>query len=281
MAAARRMPMSEPERLTMYHIPGCPFSERVEILLELKGLHGLMADVEIDISKPRPDWLLNKTRGTTSLPALTLENGETLKESMVIMRYFEDRFPERPVAQKDPFRHAVEAMLCATDGAYSGAGYRMILNRDPARREEMKAEVDAQYARLDDFLGYYSPEGTFLFEEFGWAEVAFTPMFKRLWFLDYYEAYQIPAPLKRVQRWRDACLAHPAAQHRSHEELIKLYYDYSQGGGNGRIPEGRRVSSFTLDAPWQGRPWPPLDKWGHAASDEELGLMDTAAQAAE
>ena len=188
--------MSEPERLTMYHIPGCPFSERVEILLELKGLGGIMADVEIDISKPRPDWLLKKTRGTTALPALTLENGETLKESMVIMRYFEDRFPERPVAQADPYRHAVEGMLCATDGAYSGAGYRMILNRDPAKRDELKAEVDAQYARLDDFLSYYSPDGTFLFDDFGWAEVAFTPMFKRLWFLDYYEAYEIQHMLK-------------------------------------------------------------------------------------
>ena len=160
--------MSDAEQLTMYHIPGCPFSERVEILLELKGLHGIMADVEIDISKPRPDWLLKKTRGTTALPALTLENGETLKESMVIMRYFEDRFPEHPVAQKDPFRHAVEGMLCATDGAYSGAGYRMILNRDADKRQACQDEVDAQYARLDDFLSYYSPTGTYLFEDFGW-----------------------------------------------------------------------------------------------------------------
>eukprot|EP01035_Chromulina_nebulosa_P007668 gene7668-10357_t len=67
----------------MYHIPGCPFSERVELLLDLKGLSTIMADHEIDISKPRPDWLLRKTRGTTALPALELENGETLKESMV------------------------------------------------------------------------------------------------------------------------------------------------------------------------------------------------------
>jgi glutathione S-transferase len=157
----------------------------------------------------------------------------------------------------------------------------MILNRDPARRDELRAEVDTQYARLDDFLSYYSPNGTFLFEAFGWAEVAFTPMFKRLWFLDYYEAYEIPARHKRVARWREACLDHPAAQGRTREELIKLYYDYSQGGGNGRIPEGRRVSSFTPDVAWQARPWPPRDKWGHAATDAELGLVEAAATAAE
>ena len=273
--------MADAEQLTMYHIPGCPFSERVEILLELKGLHGLMADVEIDISKPRPDWLLKKTRGTTALPALTLENGETLKESMVIMRYFEDRFPERPVAQKDPFRHAVEGMLSATDGAYSGSGYRMILNRDADKREECKQGVDAQYARLDDFLSYYAPDRDFLFEDFGWAEVAFTPMFKRLWFLEYYEDYVIPQNLKRVIRWRDACVAHPAAQTRTRQEIITLYYDYTQGGGNGRIPEGRAISSFTLDPPWSKRPMPPKDKWGHSASDAELGLLPATSVAAE
>jgi len=260
-------------KMVIYHIPGCPFSERVEILARLKRLDEVFEDMEIDISRPRPDWLLRKTRGSTKLPAMTLENGETLKESMVIMRYLEDRFPEPPVAQRDPYRHAVEGMLCCLDMQFSGAGYRMILNQELDKREELRGEVDAQYAQLDDFLNYYAPDRDYLFGEFGWAEVAFTPMFKRLWFLEYYEDYQVPARLKRVMRWREACVNHPAAQHRSHEELIKLYYDYSQGGGNGRIPEGRKVSSFTLEPHWSERPMPPRDKWEHAATDAELGLI--------
>ncbi len=261
------------ETLTLYHIPGCPFSERIEILLALKGMESALKDVEIDISKPRPDWLLAKSGGTTALPLLDVENGETLKESMVILRYLEDRYPERRVAAADPYDHAVEGMLCATDGAFTGAGYRMILNRDPAQRDALKAEVDAQYARLDIFLKRYATGPDYLFGEFGWAEVAFTPMFKRLWFLDYYEGYEIPAHLDRVIRWRAACVAHPAAQHRSHEEIIKLYYDYSQGGGNGRLPEGRGISTFTPDSDWRTRPWPPRDKWGTPATDAELGLL--------
>ena len=265
------MSMNE-DKMVIYHIPGCPFSERVEILAELKGLHAVFEDVEIDISRPRPDWLLQKTRGSTRLPAMTLENGETLKESMVIMQYLEDRFPEPPVARRDPYRHAVEGMLCCLDMAFSGAGYRMILNRDPAQREELRAAVDEQYAQLDDFLNYYAPDRDYLFGEFGWAEVAFTPMFKRLWFLEYYEDYAVPSQLRRVLRWREACVNHPAAARRSREELLKLYYDYSQGGGNGRIPEGRQISSFTLEPHWSKRPMPPADKWGHAASDAELGL---------
>jgi len=264
--------MANPEgrELTVYHIPGCPFSERIEIMLVLKGLK--MRDVEIDISKPRPDWLLQKSGGTTALPLLDIENGETLKESMVIVRYLEDRYPEPTVADPDPYRHAVEGMLATLDGPFSGAGYRMILNRDPAKRDELRAEVDGQFARVDAFLKRYATGRDFLFDRFGWAEVSFTPMFKRLWFLEYYEGYEVPAHLDRVLRWREACVSHPAAQYRSREELIKLYYDYAQGAGNGKIPAGRKVSSFSPEHPWRDRPMPPRDKWGHAATDTELGL---------
>lgn len=261
------------DKMIIYHIPGCPFSERVEILAELKGLRDQFEDMEIDISKDRPEWLLKKTRGSTKLPVMTIENGETIKESMVILQYLEGRYPDPPIAQADPYRHAVEGMLCALDMQFSGAGYRMILNRDQEQREEHKAAVNREYELLDEFLNYYSPDNEFLFEEFGWAEVSFTPMFKRLWFLEYYEFYRIPANLKRVQRWRDACVSHPAAQGRTHEEIVKLYYDYCQGFGNGAIPDGRSISSFTLEPRWSLRPMPPREKWKVAATDEELGLI--------
>ena len=258
--------------MLIHHIPACPFSQRVKILLALKGREELVRFDVVDITRPRSPELLAKTRGTTALPVLETADGRILKESLVIMRYLEKRFPARPVIQADPFRGAIEEMLIAIDQV-TGAGYRMILNRDPGKRDEARAEVDANWAKLDDFLAYYSPDGDYLFEEFGWAETAYTPMFKRLRFLEYYEDYEIPAALARARRWRDACVAHPAAQHHSHEELIKLYYDYSQGGGNGKIPEGRSVSSFTLDPHWEKRPMPPRDKWGRAATDAELGLV--------
>ncbi len=39
---------------TMYHIPVCPFSQRLEILLSLKGLEGRVGFHVVDITKPRP-----------------------------------------------------------------------------------------------------------------------------------------------------------------------------------------------------------------------------------
>ncbi len=260
-----------PGQMALYHFPGCPYSERVEILLALKGLGALIRDVEIDISSPRPEWLLQKTRGSTALPALEVAQG-TLRESLVILRYLDQTFPDRQIVQSDPYRHAIESILVATDSAFTIAGYQLLRNRDPAKRDELRRAVDAQFARLDAFLNDHGPGGDYLFDDFGWAEVVFTPLMKRLRFLEYYEDYEIPVALARVRRWQESCLAHPSAQHRTHEEIIKLYYDYSIGVGSGAIPPGRLRSSFTMDPHWSRRPMPPRDKWGTRATDAELGL---------
>jgi glutathione S-transferase len=131
-----------------------------------------------------------------------------------------------------------------------------------------------QYQRLSDFLNEHAPSGPYLFEDFGWAEAVFTPLFMRFWFLEYYEAFALPADPRfaRVRQWVDACRAHPAAQQVTREQLVKLYYDYAKGAGNGALLPGRRRSSFVFEPDWRGRPWPPQDKYRHSASDAELGL---------
>jgi glutathione S-transferase len=263
-AAGMKKPM-------LYHIPVCPFSQRVEILLELKGLRGAVDFSVIDITKPRDPALLAKTRGTTALPVLELEDGRILKESLVLLRYFEDRFPEPRVARTDPYDRAVENMLIAMEDGFVSAGYRFVMNQDGAQRASLAEAMAGQYAKLDDFLSWHAPGGDFLFERFGLAECVFTPIFARFWFLDYYEGWDIPAELPRVRRWRDACLAHPAASQVSREEIVKLYYDYAWGAGNGALLPGRTTSSFVFEPHWRKRPWPPAGKRA-SANDSALGL---------
>ena len=271
-----RQPVGERlrETPTVYHIPVCPFSQRLEILLALKGLEDRVAFHVVDITRPRPGWLLEKTRGTTALPVLETPEGGIIKESMVILRYLEDVLPDPPVAQKDPYRRAVENMLIAQESDFGMWGYRYVMNANPARREEFRRGMLDRYARLDDFLRHHSPSGTFLFENLGMAEAVFTPFFMRFWFLEYYEGFDLPQDERyaRVRRRRDACLAHPAAGQVTMEQVVKLYYDYAKGAGNGALVPGRARSSFVFEPHWSARPWPPRDKYEHAATDEELGL---------
>ena len=258
---------------TIYHIPVCPFSQRLEILLELKGCRDQVDFKVVDITKPRDPALLALTRGTTALPVLHLPGDKVIKESLVILEYLDTVLPGRRIAQADPYRHAVESMLVRMEGDFANRGYGWVMNRDPARREALRDAMLQQYARLGAFLEEHGGS-TFLFQEFGWAEAVFTPFFMRFWFLEYYEGFALPdeAQYERVRRWVAACLAHPAAQQVCREQIVKLYYDYAQGAGNGSLPPGRAHSSFSFTPHWRGRPWPPADKYTTRASDAQLGL---------
>jgi glutathione S-transferase len=261
-------------RPAVHHIPVCPFCQRLEILLTLKGRRDEVEFRVVDVTKPRPEWLLQKTRGTTALPILETSDGRVLKESLVIMEYLDALYPERPLSQRDPYRRAVENMLTRLEGDFCTQGYVWVMNQDGARRDTLRTGMLSQYAKLNDFLAEHAPTGPFLFGEFGWAEAVFTPLFMRFWFLEYYEDFALPAGERyaRVKEWVDACLGHPAAQQVTKEQIVKLYYDYAKGAGNGALLPGREKSSFAFEPDWRMRPWPPKDKYEHSATDAELGL---------
>jgi glutathione S-transferase len=258
----------------VYHIPVCPFSQRLEILLSLKGCRDAVDFHVVDITEPRPDWLRAKTRGTTALPVLETAHGQIIKESLVILEYLEQVYPEPAVAQRDPYRRAVESMLVRMEADFATQGYVFVMNQTAERRAALADAMLKQYARLNDFLIEHAPASVFLFEDFAWAEAVFTPLFMRFWFLEYYEAFELPADERyaRVRAWRDASIAHPAAQQVTKEQIVKLYYDYAKGAGNGALLPGRKRSSFVFEPDWRARPWPPRAKYAHSATDEELGL---------
>ena len=260
---------------TVYHIPICPFSQRLEILLTLKGIKNEVNFELVDITKDLPDALAEKTGGSTEFPVLETGDGKILRESLVILQYLEDGFDERLVAQQDPYKRAIENWLVKFENDFVMQGYIWLLNQDINQCDAMREGMLKQYERLDDFLEEHSQSGPFLFESFGWAETVFTPFFMRFWFLEYYEGFQLPNTKQyaRVREWVDACIEHPAAQQVTKEEIIKLYYDYSKGAGNGALLPNRKRSSFVFKPEWDARPWPSKDKYKHSATDEELGLI--------
>lgn len=261
--------------ITVYHIPICPFSQRLEILLTLKGRQNDVHFEVVDITKPRDKSLLKLTHGTTELPVLITDDGKVVKESLIIMQYLEDIFSEQTIARRDPYQRAVQNMLTMLEEPFVMQGYMFLMNQVIEQREAHHEKMLQQYAKLNDFLEQHSPDGTYLFDEFGWAECIFTPFFMRFWFLEYYEGFKLPTTKQyvRVARWQLACLEHPAAQQVTKEEVIKLYYDYAKGAGNGALVEGRKCSSFVFEPDWRTRPWPPKDKYHHNTTDEELGLV--------
>lgn len=230
----------------------------------------------VDICTPRPPELLKKTRGTTSLPVMELPNGEIIKESLVILNYLDETIPGGLIRRTDPLEHAIESMLLAKDGRFTMAGYTFVMNQDLDSLEAFREKMLGLYRDINDFLEQYAPKGPFLFEKFGLAETVFTPMFQRFWFLKYYEDFDLPGTdeYKRVKAWQKACLEHGGTDQVCHDEIVKIYYDYAKGAGNGALLEGRTVSSFVFEPSFEKRPMPPSNKYEYSATDEELGLVE-------
>ena len=59
---------------------------------------------------------------------------------------------------------------------------------------------------------------------------------------------------RRVRAWQEACMAHEATGQVTREEIVKLYYDYALGAGNGALVAGRAVSSFAATFPCAAPP---------------------------
>ena len=263
------------EKHIVYHIPVCPFSQRLKILLAIRGMEDLIDFRVVDITKPRAPDLLAKTRGTTSLPILETPDGRIVKESLVILRYLDESLPGTPLRRSCPMEHALESMLIAKEGPFTTAGYLFVLNQSLQDREAHLQKTLAIYRDINDFLVEHGPNGPFLFDEFGLAEAVYAPVFQRFWFLDYYEGFTFPKDgnYDRVRQWHDSCIAHPMAGQVSKDEIIKLYYDYALGAGNGALVKGRSFSSFVFEPDWKDRPMPPKDKYAPSASDKDLGLL--------
>ena len=114
---------------------------------------------------------------------MELPDGRIIKESLVILRYLDETFPEKPIAAADPYGRAVENMLIALEGEFTAAGYRFVMNQDREQRDQFAAAMDRQWQKLDDFRQWQQQGTPWLLDRFGLAETVFTPLFTRFWYI--------------------------------------------------------------------------------------------------
>jgi hypothetical protein len=97
------------DRPTVYHIPVCTFSQRLETLLELKGRRAAVRIEVVDITRPRDPRLLGLSGGSTALP--------TIERLLRGLRPARDRGirPGRPLARRLPRPSGGAAGLPAPD----------------------------------------------------------------------------------------------------------------------------------------------------------------------
>jgi len=149
--------------LTLYDAPRCPYCARVRIALAEKRVP--FEVVEIDLAH-RPEWLYAKNP-LGKVPVIE-EDGWVLPESLVILEYLEERYPE--------------PALLPDDAADRGAvRYRIHRFDDTLRRPyyALRRGDDGAEAALAQALEELDAEQEAWAQPFGLADIAYVPWLLR------------------------------------------------------------------------------------------------------
>ena len=153
--------------LVLYDAARCPYAARARIVLAEKGIE--VEVVEIDLSD-RPAWLYEKNP-TGRVPVIEEDGGRPVPESVVIMEFLEERYPEPPLLPPDPADRASVRLLVFRDDELTDPYYAFRRGEAGAREA-----FDTALARLDAVLA----EQPFLGgAEYGLADIAYVPWLLR------------------------------------------------------------------------------------------------------
>jgi glutathione S-transferase len=124
--------------------------------------------VEVDL-RDRPAWIYDKN-ATGRVPVLE-EDGSPLPESVVIMEFLEERYPEPPLLPPDPADRAFARLQIHRDDELTDPYYMLRRGEDGAREQ-----LDAALGRLDAALAERPWLGG---PEYGLADIAYVPWILR------------------------------------------------------------------------------------------------------
>ncbi|KAI8881520.1 glutathione S-transferase [Backusella circina FSU 941] len=170
--------MSPADKLVFYNAIVCPYAQRAAIAL--KEVEADYEEVQIDLAN-KPDWYKD-VNPELKVPALQTE-GTNIAESLVIIEYINDRFPEKKLLpdgalQRAQVRFAIEYF----SSKISSEWYKLLQNFKSAEaREAYDKNINTALVRFDELLHQQAASGPyFLGEQYSLADVAIAPFYARV-----------------------------------------------------------------------------------------------------
>ncbi|KAF9160950.1 hypothetical protein DFQ26_005035 [Actinomortierella ambigua] len=136
-------------KLTLYTTRTFPAAQYIHIVLKETGL--IANIVEIDLSKPRPDWFL-KLSPYGAVPALKIGDDQVLLEAPAIARYLAELVPDKKLIPATSIERAYSEFLPLQYVNHLGkAFFELSYTKDPTKRDANLAHF---FKELEIFQGF-------------------------------------------------------------------------------------------------------------------------------
>lgn len=181
--------------LTLYDAARCPYCARVRIVLAEKGLEYETVAIDLDT---RPAWIVELNPPSGRVPVLE-EEGLVIPESVVLMEYLEERYPDPPLLPADPAERALARLAIWRFDEFGDPYYDLYFKRPSGSVERVEARLEALDRRLEErpYLGG---------QTYGLADIAYVPWILRL-------APRVGvdvSPYESISSWLSRLLERPA-----------------------------------------------------------------------
>jgi glutathione S-transferase len=159
------------DTLTLWNLDRCPYCSRVRIALAEKGL--AWRDRPVDLADKPPELLALNPAG--AVPVL-VDGEAVVPESLVILEYLEDRFPERPLLPRDAAGRARVRLACSRAFEPLAGALGRLVKAPPEGRMEAAVQVREAMVALER----EAPAHGFWLGPFSAADAALAPFVLRL-----------------------------------------------------------------------------------------------------
>ena len=176
---------------TLYTADRCPYAARVRIVLAEKGLAYEAVEIDLD---DRPGWLYDKNP-LGRVPVYEEDEGLVLPESLVIMEYLDERYPEPKLWPADAAERALGRLWLERFDDRLGDAYYAV------RRGEPREVLDAKLAELERAL---EAQPYLSGRDYGLADAGYVPWILRV--IDRFDVELGPA----LADWLERLSARPA-----------------------------------------------------------------------
>ncbi|KAM3966349.1 pyrimidodiazepine synthase-like [Aphomia sociella] len=172
-------------KLRIYNMRYCPFAQRTILALNAKQIDYEVVNINL---VRKPEWLPSKS-AFGKVPALEIEDGVTIYESLVTVEYLEDVYPQRPLLPKDPVKKAFDKIIIEASGPIHTAFYKLLKTPDKLTEDN----IVAYHQALEFIQDQLKKRGSKFLDgdQPGYVDYMIWPWFERLLLLDLDERIKI------------------------------------------------------------------------------------------